>query len=94
VISPFSTFKSQISGIKNPQVIASINGGHRFIVSSSRKLIALNDFVGIALIQLGTPRFAGTGCGSFPSSSGGQRNLNVTGSCCTGSFLSERLCAL
>jgi hypothetical protein len=58
-----------------------MNGGHRFIVSSSRELIALKALVGIALSQSGTPRFAGTGGGSFPSSSAGQRNLSVTGSC-------------
>ena len=71
VISPFLTLRSQISGIKNPQVIASMNGGQRFIVSSSRKLIALKALIGIALIQSGTPRFAGTGGGSSPSSSAG-----------------------
>src|SRR5450756_581103 len=87
VISPFSTLRSQISGIKNPQVIASMNGGHRFTVSSSRELIALKALVGIALSQSGTPRFAGTGGGSFPSSSAGQRNLSVTGSCLLGTAL-------
>jgi hypothetical protein len=41
-------------------------------------LIALGAIVGMALSQSGTPWVAGTGRGSFPSSSAGQRNLNVT----------------
>src|SRR5678816_659626 len=41
VIAPFSTFRSQTSGNRKPDVIASTNGGQRLTVSSSRLLIAL-----------------------------------------------------
>src|SRR5438309_1600039 len=41
VIAPFSTLRSQISGSRRPQVMASTNGGQRLTVSSSRMLIAL-----------------------------------------------------
>src|ERR1700709_588208 len=80
VISPFSILRSQINGIRNPQVMASTNGGQRLIVSSSRILIALKACVGIALSQLGRPDVAGIGGGSLPCSSAGQRNLSVNGS--------------
>src|SRR5438270_13202942 len=63
VISPFSILRSQISGIRNPQVMASTNGGQRLIVSSSRILMALKDCVGIALSQPGRPEEAATGGG-------------------------------
>jgi hypothetical protein len=61
--------------------------GQRLIVSSSRILIALKACVGIALSQPGRPNVAGTGGGSFPSSSGGQRNLSVIGSLLFGTAL-------
>src|ERR1700712_3879686 len=79
VNSPFSTFTSQISGIKKPLVMASTNGGQRLTVSNSRERVALNARGGIALSQPGRPSAAGTGGGSRPSSSLGQRNVRVAG---------------
>src|SRR5882724_3920943 len=87
VIAPLSILRSQISGIRNPQVMASTNGGQRLIVSSSRILIALKACVGIALSQPGRPNVAATGGGSLPSSPGGQRNLSVIGSLSLGTAL-------
>src|ERR1700694_4243430 len=87
MISPFSILRSQISGIRNPQVMASTKGGQRLIVSSSRILIALKARVGIALSQGGRPSVAGIGGGSLPSSSAGQRNLSVIGSLLFGTVL-------
>src|ERR1700730_14800996 len=84
VIAPFSTLRSQISGIRNPEVMASTNGGQRLIVSSSRILTALKACVGIALSQPGTPSVAGIGGGISPSSSAGQRNFSVSGSLLSG----------
>ncbi|WP_291694640.1 hypothetical protein [Bradyrhizobium sp.] len=77
VISPFAILRSQISGIRKPQVMASTNGGQRLSVSSLRELIALNACVGIALGQAGKPNVAGIGGGNLPSSSAGQRKLRV-----------------
>src|SRR6478752_5045011 len=87
VIEPFSTLRSQISGIRNPEVIASTKGGQRLIVSSSRILMALKACVGIAFSQLGRPSEAGIGGGRIPSSSAGQRNLSVMGSLLFGTVL-------
>src|ERR1700752_420157 len=80
VNSPFSILRSQISGSKKPLVMASTNGGQRLTVFSSRPLIALNAGGGIAFSQSGRPSAAGTGAGSKPSSSAGQRNVSVLGS--------------
>ena len=66
-----------MSGIRNPVVMASTNGGQRLTVSSSRISMPLNICVGIALSQLGKPKLAMIGGGSFPSSSAGQRNSSV-----------------
>src|ERR1700754_2847555 len=77
VNSPFSTFTSQISGSKKPDVMASINGGQRLTVSPITELTVLNACGGIALNQSGRPSAAGTGGGSSPSSSAGQRNVSV-----------------
>src|SRR5882762_5405141 len=89
VNSPFSTLRSQISGSKKPLVMASTNGGQRLTVFSSCSLIALNATGGIALSQSGRPSAAGTGGGSTPSSSAGQRNLSVIGL----SLLDIRFCS-
>src|SRR5260364_155073 len=67
VIAPFSTFRSQTSGNRKPDVIASTNGGQRLTVSSSRLLIALKACVGIALSHPGRPNDAGTGGGILRS---------------------------
>src|ERR1700730_4795975 len=85
--SPFSTFTSQINGIKKPDVMASTKGGQRLTVSCSRNSTALNACAGIALNQSGSPDTAGpggTGGGSSPSNSFGQRNVSVFfGSSCS-----------
>src|ERR1700712_724967 len=77
VNSPFSTFTSQINGSKKPEVMASINGGQRLTVSPITELTALNACGGTALNQSGRPSAAGTGGGSSPSSSAGQRNVSI-----------------
>src|SRR3979411_448101 len=77
VNSPFSTFTSQISGSRKPEVMASINGGQRLTVSPIPELTVLNACGGIALNQSGKPCAAGTGGGSSPSSSAGQRKVSV-----------------
>src|SRR3954447_26009097 len=82
VNSPFSTFTSQISGSKKPEVMASINGGQRLTVSPITELTALNACGGIALNHSGRPSAAGTGGGSSPSSSAGQRKVSVIESFC------------
>src|SRR4029079_9963185 len=87
VIVPFSTRRSQISGIRNPLVIASTNGGQRLIVSSWRILIALKACAGIAFNHPGKPNEAGIGGGSLPYSSAGQRNLIVIGLLLSGTAL-------
>src|ERR1700733_3983443 len=82
VNSPFSTLTSQISGIKKPEVMASINGGQRLTVSPIWELTALNACGGIALNQSGSPCAAGTGGGSNPSNSPGHRNVSTIGFSC------------
>ena len=59
--------------------MASINGGQRLTVSPMEELTTLNACGGIALNQSGRPSAAGTGAGSRPSSSAGQRNVSVIG---------------
>src|SRR5580692_9587605 len=66
-----------MSGIRNPVVMASTNGGQRLTVSPSRMSKLLNICVGIALSQFGRPNDAAIGGGSFPSNSAGQRNSSV-----------------
>src|SRR3954465_15835167 len=82
VNSPFSTLMSQIRGSKNPEVMASINGGQRLTVSPITELTALNACGGIALNQSGKPSAPGTGGGSSPSNSAGQRKVSVIESLC------------
>src|ERR1700710_3146529 len=92
VNSPFSTFTSQISGSKKPEVMASINGGQRLTVSPIPELTVLKACGGIALNQSGRPCAAGSGGGIRPSSSAGQRNVSVMGSaCCDITFCSGEL---
>src|ERR1700759_2476846 len=79
VTSPLSNLRSHISGIRKPWVIASTNGGQRLTVFSSRPLSALKACGGMDFSQPGSPDEAGTGAGSTPSSSAGQRNLRVIG---------------
>src|SRR5258707_7232427 len=88
LMAPFSTLRSQISGIRNPLVMASTNGGQRLTVSSSRILTALKACVGIVLSQPGSPNAAGSGAGSVSSSPAGQRNLSVIDSLLLGTMLS------
>src|SRR5205807_8170859 len=57
----------------------SMNGGQRLTVSCSRERMALNACGGMALNHAGTPTAAGTGGGSIPSNSLGQRNVSVIG---------------
>ena len=51
--------------------MASMNGGQRLTVSSSRRLIALKACAGMALSQSGRPRVAGIGGGSCPPAPAG-----------------------
>src|ERR1700709_1352699 len=80
VNSPFSTFTSQISGSKKPEVMASMKGGQRFTVSPIVELTVLYASGGSALNHSGRPAAAGIGGGNSPSSSAGQRKVSVIGS--------------
>src|SRR6185295_8725833 len=68
--------------------MASTKGGQRLSVSPTREWTGLNACAGIALNQSGTPSAAGTGGGSNPSSSIGQRNVSES-SCCGVMFFSK-----
>src|SRR5262249_15576245 len=76
--SPFSTLRSATNGIKKPNVIASINGGHFLTVISSLFETELKECCGSALNQSGNPRTAGIGRGRTCSISGGHENFTVS----------------
>src|SRR5215469_15909814 len=61
--------------MRNPKVIASMNGGHFLTVNCSACVISLKAAAGIDLNQSGSPDTAGIGRGRMVSSSGGQRNV-------------------
>lgn len=61
--SPSCTLRSHISGMRNPQVMVSMNGGHRFTVSFSPTPTALGIACGKSHSQAGKLRAAGTGRG-------------------------------
>src|SRR4029079_8706783 len=76
--SPFSILRSATKGIKKPNVIASINGGHFLTVMRSLFEVELKFCCGKALNQLGSPRSAGIGFGRTCSISGGHENFTVS----------------
>src|SRR5262245_38512935 len=65
--------------MRNPNVIASMKGGHFLTVICSVPSTALKAFCGIVLNHSGSPSTAGIGRGRIGSSSGGHRKVIVMG---------------
>src|SRR5260221_12449689 len=79
VNSPFSTLRSHASGMRNPKVMASITGGHFFMVKRSSRRVSLKAFCGNALNQSGRPRTAGGGGGGKAWRTRGERGGGTPG---------------